>query len=224
MKKLFILLTAALLATNVFAQTTVTTNITVNTAVPDNDPSGLANAFSLSGLSGVITNVTVGLNLSGGYNGDLFAYLTGPGGYAVLLNRVGVTSANPNGYGNTGLAVTFISGGADIHAYGAGSYPTNAAGQLTGNWGVDGRAISPLSLGNAFDLAGRTALLSSFVGASPNGTWGLFIGDYANGDISTLLNYSVSVTTVAVPEPGTLALLAVGGVALLAGRRKTAVK
>ena len=222
MKKIVILLAAALLATSVFAQTTFTTNLTVNTAIPDNDPSGLASAFSLSGFAGTISNLSVAVNITGGYNGDLFAYLTGPGGYAVLLNRVGVTSANPNGYGNTGLAVTFLSGGADIHAYGAGSYSTNAAGQLTGNWGVDGRAISPLSLGNAFDLAGRTALLSSFVGASPNGTWGLFIGDYANGDISTLLNYSVTLTTV--PEPGTLALLAVGGVALLAGRRKTAVK
>ena len=109
MKKLVTLLTAVLLATNVFAQTTFTTNITVNTAVPDNDPSGLASAFSLSGLSGVITNVAVGLNITGGYNGDLFAYLTGPGGYAVLLNRVGVTSANPNGYGHTGLAVTLVN-------------------------------------------------------------------------------------------------------------------
>ena len=224
MKKLVTLLTAVLLATNVFAQTTFTTNITVNTAVPDNDPSGLARAFSLSGFGGTISNLSVAVNLTGGYNGDLFAYLTGPGGYAVLLNRVGVTSANPNGYGNTGLAVTFISGGADIHAYGAGSYTTNAAGQLTGNWGVDGRNISPFSLGNVFDLAGRTALLDSFFGTSPNGTWGLFVGDYATGDISTLLNYTVSITTVAVPEPGTLALLAVGGMALLAGRRKIAAR
>ena len=222
MKKLVTLLTTALLATSVFAQTTFTTNITVNTAIPDNNPNGLASSFSLSGFAGTISNLSVAVNITGGYNGDLFAYLTGPGGYAVLLNRVGVTSANPNGYGNTGLAVTFLSGGADIHAYGAGSYPTNAAGQLTGNWGVDGRAISPLSLGNAFDLAGRTALLSSFVGASPNGTWGLFIGDYANGDISTLLNYSVTLTTV--PEPGTLALFAVGGFALLTIRRKSLVK
>ena len=36
MKKLFTLLTAALLATSAFAQTTFTTNITVNAAIPDN--------------------------------------------------------------------------------------------------------------------------------------------------------------------------------------------
>ena len=220
MKKLFTLLTAALLTTSAFAQTTFTTNIAVNAAVPDNDPSGVARGFSLSGLTGVITNVTVDLNVSGGYNGDLFAYLTGPGGYAVLLNRVGVTSANPNGYGNPGLAVTFLSGGADIHSYGAGGFTTNSLGQLTGTWGVDGRAISPYSSGSTFDLTGRTALLTSFIGTNPNGTWGLFIGDYANGDISTLLAYAVSITTVAVPEPGTLALLAGGGALLLAARRK----
>ena len=106
MKKLFTLLVAALIVSRASAQTSFTTNITVNTAVPDNNPSGLASAFTLGGFSGSVTNVSVSLNLTGGYNGDLFAYLTGPGGYAVLLNRVGVTSANPNGYNNDNIAST----------------------------------------------------------------------------------------------------------------------
>ena len=219
MKKLFTLLTLALLATtDAFAQTVFSTNIAVNTAIPDNDPSGLASAFSLSGFDGTVTNVSVSLNLTGGYNGDLFAYLTSPGGFAVLLNRVGVTGANANGYGGMGLNVTFLSGGADIHGYGAGSFTSNGAGQVTGTWGVDGRNISPFSAGSAFDSAGRTALLESFNGSNPNGTWGLFIGDYSPGDISTVVGYNVSFTVV--PEPGTLALLALGGAALLAQRRK----
>ena len=219
MKKLITLLGMAMLATTgAFAQTAFSTNITVNTAIPDNDPTGLASAFSLSGFGGTVTNVSVNLNLTGGYNGDLFAYLTGPGGYAVLLNRVGVTGANANGYGDTGLNVTFIGGGGDIHAYGAGSFTSNGAGQVTGTWGADGRNISPFAVGSAFDAAGRTALLESFNGSNPNGTWGLFIGDYSPGDISTLVGYNVSFTVV--PEPGTMALLALGCAALRARRRK----
>ena len=107
MKKLFTCLTAMLFATGLSAQTTFTTNVTVNTAVPDNDPSGLASGFSLAGLGGSITNLSVTLNFTGGYNGDLFASLVGSGGFAVLLNRVGVSGSNPNGYGDTGMAVMF---------------------------------------------------------------------------------------------------------------------
>lgn len=218
MKKILVLLAAVMIASSVSAQISFTTNITVNTSVPDNNPSGLANGFNLSGLPGTINNLSLSLNVSGGYNGDLFAYLTGPGGYAVLLNRVGLTAANPNGYANSGFALTFITGGPDIHTYGAGSFTTNGAGQITGNWGADGRNISPLASGAVFDLTGRTALLNSFLGISPNGAWGLFIGDYANGDISTLLSYSLTLTTV--PEPGTLALGAAGALAAYLFRRR----
>jgi subtilisin-like proprotein convertase family protein len=222
MKKFLVLLTAACLGTSAFAQSVFTTNLTVNTSVPDNNPSGLASAFTVSGLGGTISNITVSVNITGGFNGDLFAYLTGPGGYAVLLNRVGESSTNANGYANTGFALTFLTGGPDIHSYGAGAYSTNGTGQLTGLWGADGRTNSPFAAASAFDSAARTALLDSFIGSTANGTWGFFIADYASGDIATLVSYSVSITMV--PEPGTLAMLAVGAFALVTVRRQLAAK
>jgi hypothetical protein len=41
-----------------------------------------------------ITDVNVGLQLSGGWNGDLYAYLVHSSGFAVLLNRVGRGTGN----------------------------------------------------------------------------------------------------------------------------------
>src|SRR6185436_18476514 len=101
-------------------------------------------ATNLTGMSGSISNITLTLNVtnaagSTAYNGDLYAYLVGPnGGYAVLLNRPGVTTGNNFGYNNTGLSVTFAMFGTsgDIHFYQpGGSY--NGAGQLTGVWTPD---------------------------------------------------------------------------------------
>ena len=51
----------------------------------------LALTSGLAGTGGIITKLTVSLNISGGYNGDLYAYLAGPnGGFAVHLNRAGI--------------------------------------------------------------------------------------------------------------------------------------
>ncbi len=62
--------------------------------IPDNNPSGVALPFTLTGQALSIANLTVTLDLMGGYNGDLYAYLTHGDEYAVLLNRVGMGSAN----------------------------------------------------------------------------------------------------------------------------------
>ena len=48
-----------------------------NRAVPDGNPTGLALATNLSGMTDFIANVTVSLNISGGFNGDLYAYTLG---------------------------------------------------------------------------------------------------------------------------------------------------
>ena len=186
-------------------------------AITDNDASGVAFSFSLSDPAVSITALTVTLNVSGGYNGDLYAYLSHGSGFAVLLNRVGVgvstSGSSANGYANTGFAVTFdASASANVHFYQNHSPSFNGSGQLTGTWQPDGRGIDPGSTASAFDASG-SANFSTFTGLNPNGSWTLLIADVSAGSISTLNDFTVSVSAI-VPEPVNVAL---GVFALLAG-------
>lgn len=57
--------------------------------IPDNNPSGVAYALQFTQTGWRITDLTVTFTITGGWNGDLYAYLSHLGGVAVLLNRVG---------------------------------------------------------------------------------------------------------------------------------------
>ncbi len=177
-------------------------------ALPDGNGSGVAFGFSISDPSSSITAVTVTLNLSGGFNGDVYAYLSHGSGFAVLLNRTGRGSTTPGssaaGYANTGFAITFDStASANVHFYQNNSPSYNGSGQLTGFWQPDGRAIDPGLAASAFDASG-SANFSTFTGLNPNGNWTLYLEDVSSGGISTLNDFSVSVS--AVPEPANIAL------------------
>ena len=119
---------------------TFETNFTfdVNTAVPDGNVNGLTLATNLT-IAGTISSVTVGLDLSGGYNGDLYAYLAGPdGGFAILLNRVGVSNnASAFGYSDSGMNVTFSDAAANSIQY-YQNYTNPAGGMLYGNLAAGG--------------------------------------------------------------------------------------
>ncbi len=191
---------------------------TLNTVIPDANPVGITASTTTAGLSGAITNVSVNLNITGGFNGDLYAYLAGPvGQFAVLLNRVGVTSGNPFGYFDSGFNITLDNSGANVHNYQGGSY-TITSGQLVGTWAADGRNISPLSSPSTFDAASTAANLASFNNTSPNGTWTLFLADLSGGGQSTLVSWGMTISTV--PEPQTWAMIASGAVMLVAFRRR----
>jgi subtilisin-like proprotein convertase family protein len=193
----------------------------VNQVVPDADLNGLVLSTNLM-MPGLISSVTVGLDISGGYNGDLYAYLVGPnGGFAVLLNRVGVSNApSMYGYGDAGMNVTLSDSAPNgsIHFYQNVLNP--GGGQLTGLWQPDGENIFPLSPPATFLTAGQTAMLSSFDGTDPNGQWELFLADVSPGSQSTLVEWSLDITTV--PEPSILALTGLGlaGVFRMIRRRK----
>ena len=127
--------------------------------IPDNDLNGVANTETIASSIQSITDVTVSLNISGGYDGDLYAYLAhGATGFAVLLNRTGVTAGSAYGSSDSGFNVTLNDAAAtDIHNAPA------LGGVLTGTFQPDGRAVSPLS---SLDTTPRTAFLSSFDGMS----------------------------------------------------------
>jgi subtilisin-like proprotein convertase family protein len=179
----------------------LTTNFTSGFAnggfIPDNNLNGWADTHNLAvteynGL--VVSDVQVTLNISGGWNGDLYGYLVHDSGFVVLLDRVGRTgtAGQTFGYGEAGFTgVSLIDGQSftSIQNYG-GSYSSAAA----------------LS-GGSYSSAGGT-LNSSFDGLSVNGNWTLFLSDMSSGDISQITGWSLAIT--AVPEPTTWAMLVFG--------------
>ena len=191
---------------------------TANQGIPDGGAAltTLSRSITVSGVSGnVLSSISVTLNVSGGFNGDLFGYLRGPtGGIAILLNRVGQSGSNPGGYGDTGFAITLSDlASHDVHAYQDYSPSYNGSGQLTGSWQSDGRNTDPatVSFGDS-----RTAGLNSFLGSDPNGTWTLVFSDWVtSGDPSTLGGWSLNLTVI--PEPANIALAIVAG-AFVAGQ------
>jgi hypothetical protein len=180
-----------------------------NGNVPEGSLSGWSDSERLSGESGTITSVTVNLDIAGGYNGSLYAYLTYDGLLVSLLNRVGVGFATPTssafGYGDSGFDITLSSSSsANVHFYQTiPGYNINGDGQLTGTWQPDGSAISPLSAPSSFDSSPGAQTLNSFAGLNPNGTWTLYVADVATGGgQSQIDSYGLEITTV--PEPGGL--------------------
>jgi len=72
MKKQFLTLAAAAIGAVVHGQafTFNQTNNVSGGAIPDNNPSGYADTMTVGTLAGNIVNVTVSLDITGGYNGE----------------------------------------------------------------------------------------------------------------------------------------------------------
>lgn len=176
---------------------------------------------SVGGTGQTVTSVTVRLTVAGGYNGDLYGYLSHGGVQVVLLNRPGVGTGNAFGYADAGLDVSF----SDAAAHNIHTYQTVVGYSLSGGtaWQPDGRSLSPVgSAPSAFDAAG-TGALANFAGLDPAGSWTLVLADVSGGGgQATVLSWGLSLTVVPVPEPAaTAAGTAAALLALAACRRAT---
>lgn len=179
-------LTSILLLAATWAQATLTQMQSFGGGmIPDGSPVGAAftGNFDQSGFNSPVLAVSVGLEISGGYNANLYAYLVAPNGQmVVLLNRPGMT-LSPFGNAGAGMNVSLVDGAAN------GSINTTLNPTLTGSYSA-------------------YASLSGLDGTTANGNWTLFFADLARGggtSPSTLNGWSLDLTVV--PEPMTLALV-----------------
>jgi subtilisin-like proprotein convertase family protein len=197
--------------------------------IPDDFNAGKAFAIDTTYVNGqsnhmdgtVDTNsFRVYLNLVGdanGVNSDMYITLTAPTGeMAVLLNRVGVSSASSSGYSDNGLNITLFDGVdsahttiTDVHWYNTdplyGSDGNNQ-GQITGIFKTDGRDINATTSDNGlFSSTARTKTLASFEGIDPNGQWSLYVADAATGGQMALKSWGLDFTPI--PEPQQYAMV-----------------
>jgi len=193
------------------AATTLGFDKPVNTAIPDNNDSGLASILGVTDGGQTVTAVQVVLTTHNGWNGDLYAYLEHDGVISVLLNRPGSTAANPSGSASSGMTLTLAdSAPLDIHT----AISATAGALATGTYQPDGRAADP---GLVTDSSPRSLYLSGFTGQNTAGNWTLFVADLADGGVATLDSWSLSLTVV--PEPGVFLLGGVGLLGMLRRRR-----
>ena len=158
----------------------------VNVAIPDGNPVGVSLTETVSDIPGgsTVGSLTVDLSVSGGYNGNLYAYLVAPNGTLVmLLNQPGATISNPFGYVGSGLNVTLSD---------------TAAGSIQTTPETPGSVFS-----GTFQATGTLGAVSD---SPADGTWTLYFADeVAGGGQATLNDWSLNIT--AVPEPTNLALI-----------------
>jgi hypothetical protein len=187
-------------------------NSAPNATILDGNPGGIQDSINVSGALPVISDVKVYLNVTGGHNGDLYAYVNLGGTSVILLNRIGSSSGNPFGSASAGLGDNSshtYQNDSTWYSFKLDDSGTSGLHDYTGTTGV------PVTGSYKPDSAGSTSF-GSFTGANPNGTWSIFFADMASGGgstPSTLVGWGLEIT--AVPEPVNVALGIFGGVALV---------
>ncbi len=188
-------------------------------AIPDNNSGGVNSSFTSVTITDneIIEDITFTIEgLDHGFIGDLVATVTrfdvngNQTGTATLFNRVG-----RNGFG--------VGDSSNV----LGDYSFNDDPSNSDLWQVAANTATDANVpqGTFFTSTPNTGLpansLSQFLGQSTEGLWVLNLSDNNGGTAGTFREFSVSFeSSAAVPEPSTIAILALGMTGLISIRRK----
>jgi hypothetical protein len=169
--------------------------------VPDGGGLGTFSQITVTNVTGPVTAVRVYLDIDGGWNGDLYAFLAFGDRHAVLLNRPGRELLDAAGYGDPGMQVLLDDSApaGDIHRYreaAAGVLEVSPEGLLQGVWAPDGRSTDPDAV---VGTDPRSALLGTFAGVVPNGQWTLFVADLQPGGVHVVRGWELRIEEFSEP-------------------------
>jgi len=158
-----------------------------------------------------VVAAAVTLNISGGYNGDLYAYLVAPNGtLTMLMNQ----SSGLTGSGMSSVTLTsYVLAGNQIQVTGAAGGDQTLTASSAGNIQSANDSGSALTgtyqpIGNLLYQSVYSAQHTGPTGPNANGDWTLYIADMTpdeggNGN-HTLTSWTLDLAVV--PEPVTMAL------------------
>ncbi len=159
--------------------------------IPAGNPVGVEVTGNFTGAApgGAVLGITVGLDISGGYNGSLAAYLVAPNGTVVMLLDQPGMSVDGFGASSSGMNLTLSDAGSTSI-----QNVTGGSGVLTGIYQAD----QPLG---------------TFNNSVADGAWEIYFTDLASGGGNPVLNSFT--LDIEVPEPVLPALLVFLGLVAL---------
>jgi subtilisin-like proprotein convertase family protein len=177
--------------------TSVFSSGAISIPVPDANVAGINHTIPVSGVSGIITDISVRFSIPAHtWPGDLCAVVRGPGGQILNLDYfITATGAGPGaGMVNTVLSSNGVPKLNTSTAPYTGTFAPDA--QMTPSPGLGNPPVGPTGfqapLVNSF-----TGLANFANGTTANGNWTIAIYDGFGGDIGSLTNWQVSITYVA---------------------------
>jgi subtilisin-like proprotein convertase family protein len=165
------------------------TNAAAVTIVDETSAVPYPSVIPVSGIAGVITNLSVTLRgLSHSWPDDLDVLLVGPGGQrTVLMSDAG------GSFPVAGVTLTFTTSGKQL----PNSTQITSGAWSPVNWGASGDNFAPPAPGGPYAVS-----LAAFDGTSPNGSWALYIVDDIPGNDGELSSgWSLTVATGPEPPP-----------------------
>lgn len=153
--------------------------------IPEGNPVGVVDSesFTAAPAGGAVGGILVTLVTTGGYNGDLYAYLVAPNGTTVTLMDQPGTAVDGFGAESSGMDLTLSDAGSSSIQNVTGGAGTT----LTGTYDAD-------------------QTLGTFGNSPADGTWDIYFADVGSGGGSPVLD-SWTLDIDVVPEPVNTALI-----------------